>query len=357
MKQHIVILLFILSFSRISFASQNAYYDLINLAEETFVKKKNQECFAFYDQAFKVKKAKYFAKDAYVAAQMAYYLKDDEHVKKYLKKAFELGMPLSALHSGAIFNQIEKTSLYNEISKIYSTCKKPKFDLETRERIYTYCFASDSIKFLLRPNLPEQYQAYYNIENEFRAYLFDEFLSKGQFPNENIIGIASDSLFADFLKRNNKVDQWQQAAIKMFGSDEPEVIENDFVAKFSFSVLLHSHCSFPKFQPYLLNAVENGYMQPSEYALLKETSILWNQDSKNPWDDCSLDLNTAYYNMLGYDKFKKNQTYIDPKNTELMLLVEQNRAAIHMQKWSVDNEKMKLQKELGIRFFFGFLIR
>jgi hypothetical protein len=108
---------------------------------------------------------------------------------------------------------------------------------------------------------------------------------------------------------------------------------------------------------YLFYPSQGSVSQASEYALLKETSILWNQDSKNPWDDCSLDLNTVYYNILGYDKFKKNQTYIDPKNTELMLLVEQNRAAIHMQKWSVDNEKMKLQKELGIRFFFGFLIR
>jgi hypothetical protein len=98
-------------------------------------------------------------------------------------------------------------------------------------------------------------------------------------------------------------------------------------------------------------------MQPSEYALLRETSILWNQDSKNPWDDCKLELNTAYYNIFGFDPYKKNQTYVDPKNKELILLVEQNRAAIHMQKWTIDNEKRKLQKELGIRFFYGFLIR
>ena len=55
-------------------------------------------------------------------------------------------------------------------------------------------------------------------------------------------------------------------------------------------VLLHSNCSFPKFHPFLLKAVENGYLQPSEYALLKETSILWNQDSKNTWDDCTVEL-------------------------------------------------------------------
>jgi hypothetical protein len=348
------ILFLVIIYSTICFGSQNEYYDLVNLAEETFVIKKNQECFTFYDQAFKIKKAKYFAKDAYIAAEIAYYLKNNELVKKYLKLSFELGMPLSAINSGSIFNNIQKTSLYLEIASIYSSCKKPIYDTATRERVYKYCFAADSIKILLRPNLPEQHQAYYNLENEFRTYLFDDFLSKGQFPNENMIGIASDSIYADFLKRNNMVDQYVQASIKMFGSYEPEVMENDFVSKFSFSVLLHSRCSFPKFHPFLLKAVENGYLQPSEYALLKETSIHWNQDSKNTWDDCTIELNTAYYNILGFTPSAKNQTYVDTKNTDLMMIVEQNRAEIHMQKLSVDNEKIKIQKQLGIRFFFGF---
>lgn len=348
------ILFLVIIYSTICFGSQNEYYDLVNLAEETFVIKKDQECFRFYDQAFKTKKAKYFAKDAYVAAEIAYYLKNNELVKKYLKLSFELGMPLSAINSGSIFNNIQKTGLYPEIVSIYSSCKTPIYDLVTRERVYKYCFAADSIKILLRPNLTEQHKAYYKLENEFRTYLFNDFLSKGQFPNENMIGIASDSIYADFLKRNNMVDQYVQASIKMFGSYEPEVMENDFVSKFSFSVLLHSHCSFPKFHTFLLKAVENGYLQPSEYALLKETSILWNQDSKNTWDDCTVELNTAYYNILGFTPTAKNQTYVDTKNTDLMMIVEQNRAEIHMQKWSVDNEKIKIQKQLGIRFFFGF---
>jgi hypothetical protein len=348
------ILFLVIIYSTICFGSQNEYYDLINLAEETFVIKKDKECFRFYDQAFKIKKAKYFAKDAYIAAEIAYYLTNYELVKKYLKLSFELGMPLSAINSGSIFKNIQKTGLYLEIVSIFRSCKKPIYDLETREKVYKYCFAADSIKILLRPNLPEQHQAYYKLENEFRTYLFNDFLSKGQFPNENMIGIASDSIYADFLKRNNMVDQYEQASIKMFGNYEPEVMENDFVSKFSFSVLLHSRCSFPKFHPFLLKAVENGYLQPSEYALLKETSILWNQVSKNTWDDCTVELNTAYYNILGFTPSANHQTYVDTKNTDLMMIVEQNRADIHMQKWRVDNEKIKIQKQLGIRFFFGF---
>jgi len=356
MKRHFILVIIIFFFfTELSYASQNEYYDLINQAEETFVLKRDQSCFAIYDKAFKVKGAKYFAKDAYVAAEIAYYLKLNVQVKKYLKLSFELGMPISALQSGNIFAAIQRTSLYPEILSIYKTCKKPEFDIETREKVYNFCFSSDSIKFLLRTNLPVQQQAYYRVENDFRSYLFDEFLTKGIFPNENLIGIASDSIYADFIKRNNKVDQWELAAKQFFGDSEPELMENDFVSKFSFSVLLHSQCSFPKFQPYLLNAVENGYMTPSEYALLKETSVLWNQDSKNPWDDCTLQIAPAYFNIFGFTPTSKHQTYVDPKNTELILKVEQNRAEIHMQKLSVDNEKLKLQKELGIRFFFGFL--
>ena len=355
MKRHFILVIILFFFTELSYASQNEYYDLINQAEETFVLKRDQSCFAIYDKAFKVKGAKYFAKDAYVAAEIAYYLKLNVQVKKYLKLSFELGMPISALKSGNIFAAIQRTSLYPEILSIYKTCKKPAFDIETREKVYNFCFSSDSIKFLLRTNLPVQQQAYYRVENDFRSYLFDEFLTKGIFPNENLIGIASDSIYADFIKRNNKVDQWELAAKQFFGDSEPELMENDFVSKFSFSVLLHSQCSFPKFQPYLLNAVENGYLHPSEYALLKETSVLWNQDSKNPWDDCTLQIAPAYFNIFRFTPTSKYQTYVDPKNTELILKVEQNRAEIHMQKLSVDNEKLKLQKELGIRFFFGFL--
>jgi len=353
MLKHQITVLFctIISFSSIS--SQFEYYDYINIAEETFVLKKDKKCFFYFEKAF-CTDAKYFAKDAYVASEIAMYFNDVFLVKKYLQLAFELGMPITAIYSGNIFKNNITSDLYNDLMIIYKNCNKREINEAIRDSVYTYCFQSDSIKFLLSKN-PNLEHLYYNSENRFRDYLYNNFLKHGAFPNENMIGIASDSIFNDFLFRFHHTDQWKQAELELFGFSEPEIMENDFVSKFSFSVLLHSTCTFTKFEPLLYNAVENGFLLPSEFALLKETGIVWTKKANNQWDDCILIYEDSYYNILGNNPFARIQTFVDPLNLNLIAKVEENRKAIHMQKFIVDQEKHKIQKQLGIRFFFGFV--
>lgn len=336
-------------------AQQRKYYSYINQAEELFVTKHDASCFKSYDRAFQ-SKARYFAKDAYIAAQIAYYLKDDQHTVGYLKRAFELGLPFSALKAAPIFSNIEKSAVYPQIVATYQSCQKPKFDTATRDEIYQRCFESDSIKFYMGRD-PQKIKAFHDSENEFRSYLFVNFLSKGNFPNENMIGIATDSIYNDFLKRFGHIDPWAAAEKQMFGANERNIpIEFELLAKYSLSVLLHSHCSFPNYQKQLLEAVMNGYMQPIEYAILHETSVAWIKQD-NPANNCTPSLSKAYYNILPNDPRTKVQTRIADTDLEGLQLVEQNRALIYMQKYSIDQLKFRDQKELGIDFFFDFINR
>lgn len=98
-------------------------------------------------------------------------------------------------------------------------------------------------------------------------------------------------------------------------------------------------------------------MQPIEYGLLHETSVCWNQVINNPYESCSPLLSDAYYNILGFDPTKSTQTKIDESDTEGIMQVEKNRAAIGMQKYSIDQLKRLDQKNIGVKFFFYFLER
>ena len=104
---------------------------------------------------------------ANIAAQIAYYLKDDQHTVGYLKRAFELGLPFSALKAAPIFSNIEKSAVYPHIVAAYQSCQKPKFDTATRDEIYQRCFESDSIKFY-KGRDPQKIKAFHDSENEFR---------------------------------------------------------------------------------------------------------------------------------------------------------------------------------------------
>lgn len=349
------IIVIIFFFANSLFSQQMEYYRHINQAEELFVLNHDAQCFKEYQKAFHTK-ARYFAKDAYIAAQIAFYLKDEKKVLVYLKQSFELGLPFSALKSAPIFQQIETTPIFPEIVKVFQQCKKPTFDAAARDTIYHKCFISDSLKFYMGRDSKKIAQ-FKQFEDSFRDHLKQEYLSKGIFPNENLIGIATDSVYEDFMRRFGHVDPYAAEEKQLFGSTNSIPTEYGLVSKYSFSVLLHSSCSFPNYQKLLFAAVLSGYMQPIEYGLLHETSISWNQETTNQNENCTRLLSNAYYNILGFDPRNKIQTRIDVSDTEGMKQVEKNRATIGMQKYSIDQLKRIDQKNLGFKFFFYFLER
>lgn len=334
-----------------AFADYARYYQLINKAEETFVMTKDKNCFRYYDSAFQQYSSPYL-KDAYIAAEIAFYLKDTTKVLHYLGIGFRNGLPLSSVRSAPILRHINQGPFYPKIVALYET-NKPyvKTDYQAQNDIWLWCYESDSIKSRVGHDAEKRRQ-FFAYENQFREYLYKNYLSKDIFPNERIIGVATDSLYQAYLALHHKQDIY--AGLGMTTEDAGgDAFKTDYelLAKYSLSVMIHSKCSYWKYRSHLWNAVLNGYMQPKEYALLHLTSTIWNQHNENDWDDCTVERQPHYYYILS-DEWRAG----DFSDTT-MVQIEKNRADIYLQRYSVDVQKKQLQDATGIWFFYDFVDR
>jgi hypothetical protein len=97
----------------------------------------------------------------------------------------------------------------------------------------------------------------------------------------------------------------------------------------------------------------NGYIHPKEFGILEETSIIWHQNAaENPNESCEKAKYKICYNIFAKSPFEKEHIFDNTKDG--LKIVEKNRLSIYMQKYSVDLRKKKLEKEIGIKFFFDF---
>lgn len=96
------------------------YYDLINQAEEQFVvNKNNTECFKLYDKAF-AEYVRPFAKDFFIAAEIAYYSGDTIRFLNYIKRSFDAGMTFQCLQQAHLFDSLyTNKTLIAKLNSIY----------------------------------------------------------------------------------------------------------------------------------------------------------------------------------------------------------------------------------------------
>ncbi len=323
------------------------YYALINKAEEQFVTLKDNSCFRWYDDAFKSNVP--FIKDPYIASQIAYYLKDSSRFYNYLGLCFSLGMPFTSVDAAVIFRKNLTTAERTRIKAIYDLKYKPKeVDSSAFAKICQYCYQSDSIKLVMGTDYLLN-QQFYMSENAARQYILKGFLNKGIYFNEHLIPITSDEQTSIFLKENNKPDPYVGYP-PMSNKSEWELR-----VACPFNILLHSHCFFQENKSLFLEAVKKGYLHPKEYAIMEETSIMWYKKDDNKDEICEAPTAKVCYNILGFDPFKSINIYT--RTEEGIAQVEENRKAIYMQRFSIDQQKKKLEADLGFAFFFDFIDR
>jgi len=340
-------LLFFMPSAGIAKESYKRYYELVNRAEAEFVSHRDRQCFPYYDSAFASFEP--FVKDPYVAAEIAVYLGDTTAMFHYLDICFKNGLPLSSVRSAPIFRKIDRTSLYPSVCKLYNKDKdRKKIDIAAERAIWLYCYRSDSLKLRLGRD-PQLRQAWFAEENAFREYLFKEYLSKGRFPGERIIGVATDSMYQANLQYFHRPDVYSGMGFAQSGDDYKQ--DYDLLSKYALSVLIHSKCSFPKYHDQLWQAVLNGDLQPKEYAILEVTSVLWNQHNDNAWDDCNVTRKDLYYHILG------DEQRGGIESEAALRTIEHNRQQIYLQSYEVDMAKKALQQQTGIWFFYDFADR
>jgi len=342
----LIVLLLCVCYARSSRADYRNYYQLVNKAESTFVYSRDSQCFQLYDAAFR-RVPQPLLKDVYIAAEIAYFLHDSPRFLHYIDLAFRNGLPLSSVPSAPFMRHIGQSGIYPSMRSLYDQAQPAvHIDAAARDSVWLRCYASDSTKKGMARD-PQRRQDFFHCENGFREWLYKQYLSKGAFPNERIIGVATDSLYAAFLQRYHK----QELYPGVFPSGDDYKQDYELLAKYALSVMIHSKCSFWKYRDALWQAVLNGYLQPKEYALLEITSLRWNQHNDNSWDDCQPQPQKHDYFILPEEKRDAGT------DSTRLAQAEQNRAAIYMQSYAVDEQKKLLQRETGLWFFYDFVDR
>ncbi len=333
-------------FSAENHAQQNflTYHDLVNSAEEEFVVKNNKEaCYRYYDEAFRTFDNA-FLKDYFSASQIAYSQGDTARFLNYLQNAFNAGMTIVCLEKAPIFRTINSNVvLLNQINKNYENRKVKKVNNALKDSVYRRFHLMELAKDEWANDLNKK-KIYDDMELSNTNY-YISFLEKGQFPSEQLIGIHTDENFADFLNRYNLKARNPFGGISGLSLGKPIPEDYELWNSFAYVSFLHYPCAFERTKNLFWKAVQNGFLHPKDYAFLVEWSMS-SIGNSNYVNDCSIEKADSYFNI--YSRMKRNEP-------EMIVKVEENRKSRHIQKYSVDIQKKKLEREKGFAFFFRFM--
>jgi len=334
--------------SQKSFGQKNylGYFDLVNRAEEQFVVNSNKtKSYALYDSAFS-EYDKPFVKDFFIASQIAYYNGDTSRFLNYIKKSFDTGMTFQCLHAPRLFDSLfANKSLLATLDSIYERREKLSVDTVTRDSVYMRFYKMETAKKNMGRD--SALIAQYHLMEKSNTDYYASFFKKGAFPSEQLMGLYTEDGFDLFLKKYNLAPL--ESPLKNIPANAPltfKRIPDDYALwnEAAFASFLHYPCAFSKYKKEFWQAVENGYVHPKDYAMLEE----WLTRSFNVpsyLHDCLEEKQSCYYNIT-------SNLLVTRKN--LIKQVEVNRANKHLQKYSVDLLKKKMQSEKGFGFFFGF---
>lgn len=323
------------------------YYRLINRAEELFVENKDSSCFAYYDAAFDT--CEPFLKDPYIAAQIALFLGDTIRFDKYISLGFKQGMPLSSINSSPLIQSANKGDFKEHITSLYEQNFKEKLvDKAILDEICLRCYRSDSLKAYMEndPILVDEFNAF---EHETRNYLLEQFLQFGKFPNQRLIGITKDETLERFHQEYNRPDLY----MLLYGVPGFHGEEQSLRTKCPYNIILHSRCFFREHKELFIQAMKNGYLHPMDIAILEEHAIVWNESGEDKREICPEAAVRLCYNVYTPNPIAPHKTTYSEKEEDLKQ-VEENRASIYMQKFSVDLQKKRLEEAYGFKFFFDF---
>lgn len=348
MRQTILFLSFFVCFLHVNAQNYANYYRLINTGEEVFTETRDASCYAYFDSAF----VSYdpFLKDPYIAAQIALSLKDTAKFYSYLEICFEHGMPYTAINSSPMIRKIRSPQSKRTIDSLFQvTSIRPDINPYQYDKLCMMCYQSDSLKVYLGGHET----GFCENEDITRQYLLDTFLMHGLFPNERLFGISTDERQETFYAKFNRENPYQEWPIYNQAQHDP--VDFDLYLKCPYNIILHSQCFYWKHKELFHQAMLNGYIHPKEIAIIEERSII-HQGKRGESDYSCLPLeHRILYNVYGFNPMKSEQIYTN--SSEGLRKVEENRAQIHLQKYSVDMKKLALERSEGFRFFFDFANR
>ncbi|HNB81162.1 MAG TPA: hypothetical protein PLP14_03630 [Chitinophagaceae bacterium] len=344
----------VMVFLNLFFLTENAqsqisylpYYSMVNQAEEYFFLKHDiDSAFILYDKAFSLV-PKPFVKDCFIAAELALFTGDTSQCLKYLEKTFRAGMPLKAMEQNPMFVKLlQDQNWLQRLTKIKANCQPFRYNQQIRDSVYQRFYDEQVIK------RKSDTRAFFNIAHNNCQY-FAQWLKKGVFPSEQMIGLYTDEGFADFREHYHLPDyENHSASAAVLKSASPGIsfteIPYDYALwnQAAFISFLHDPCSFQQYKSEWWKAVEQGYIHPKDFALMEEW-LAKSVSNPNYQHDCTVPVQEAYYNI----------TYeLRVKDEELLKQVEDKRKKAYLQSFKIDQMKREFRQVHKLNLFFGFL--
>jgi hypothetical protein len=322
------------------------YHESINYAEKLCVTNKFDSANFIYKDIFNKYENPYVS-DIYIAAQFAYLNKNEFDFIYYMNLAISKGLPMEILKNTPLFNSIPEklSSLISSKFKTYNA--NQNFNLSLRDSVFNLYYIEHKMKMEMGNN-ENKIRQHDSFEIVFRKIIKDNYLKKGIFPSEQLIGCFEESQFDEFISRK-KLTSFQTniapSGMVITGMIPDDVSLCNYKALIPF---LHYRCSTLEFKDLLWQTVLNGSLHPKDFALLLEGNTKGEFCGNKKIDEnCkkSLGLN---FGIISENPFEKNETPDILKINEL-------RELYLLQSVEVDEIKHTFETKFGMRLFFGFL--
>ncbi|MBX2905360.1 MAG: hypothetical protein KF744_04935 [Taibaiella sp.] len=309
------------------------YHRLVNSAERCFfLENKTDSAYFYYDQAF----ADFdfvFAKDCFMAAQIAYYNKSNKYIA-YLKKGFKNGLKWQELKLSPVLKPlISDTVGFKRKFKEYPAQRKAylrRINWHVWKHVRDDFIADQKEKLLPA----EQYGHLV----AGRIATLKALVDIVGFPGDRLIGISQLNMMKELGENGEDYPG---------GMSSPDVYDG-LSEHHLFPLLIHYPCSYDVFEKDWLRFIEKGQVHPGDVALLYDNRWLkLNQWHKSQYTEFLCGYTTP---KGGYRKF----SFIPYPRDLKWDTVDSMRAALFINPVAVDSAKHAFGSTHGFNTEFGY---
>jgi len=337
------------------------YHKMINNAERCFfLENKTDSAYQYYDAAF----AKFdfvFAKDCYMAAQIAYYNKNERYIA-YLRKGFKNGIRPEQLKYSEILSPLLKDTLafkkkFNDYQELRKAYLKRINVWALKKIIQNVCQDQSEKNIYHNDDVPGHEYEYYR--KLYPHINFIETLTRQVgFPGDKLIGIDQVNIMkelgqdsADYMDLYNQIyrdPKYHTEKTQFYSCD-------DCVAQTKvFPLLIHHVCAYQYFSTYWEKLIISGQVHPRDVAMLYDNIV----DLYNPELDPSMIKKITDAFACTYSRpcgCYENNIFVHYKTLGCNRhVVDSMRTALYINTLEVDSAKKNFGDHRMFKTTFGF---
>lgn len=317
------------------------YHKHIIVAEQQFLYyntpsgaiKKYKEVFERWDRPF--------AKDCYIALQLACMMKDKESAEYFLRKCAETGVEWGTfMVSDYIMDMLRDTDLSTKVADVYKAKRADYLaGIDTAYQGVVYCMFKKENE--LRSIAGGEGKRAHNLLSDWlkledsNMYALVKMIKKKGFPGESRVGYYYYKQADNYSGEMPKQDNYSNTKI--------------YLSSHIATMFFHQRCGYQLLKEELMKAVEQGELHPREYALIYEWSHGYFM--KPHWDDTFhvYDCRSGEWEKKYNFYFRFNPEFENKDRNK----VNKDRLEIGISTLDHDERKKKYAQENRLFLFFG----